>query len=83
MSGAKCQAGDIIVRANVRRGYVVCRVIKGNGDGLGWQFIDSALEFAVAIALARSLAREIGGVQAWVLGPDGTYQLIALTAPES
>jgi hypothetical protein len=80
MSGGTCQPGDITVRTG-ERGFVVGYVLKINGDGLNWRRIDSVEDFQSAVRLARSLAREIG-VQAWIEGPDDTFEPISLTVTD-
>jgi hypothetical protein len=80
MSENNCQPGDITVRAS-EGAFLVGYVLKASGHGLPWRLINTASDFEAAVALARSLAREIG-VQAWIEGPNDTYEQIALTARE-
>ena len=76
MSGETCQPGDIVVRA-IARGFLVCRVMKANGHATEWQYIGTALERPVAVALARTLARE-ANVHAWFEGQNNSYEPISL-----
>lgn len=52
--------------------------MKANGHATEWQYIGTALERPVAVALARTLARE-ANVHAWFEGQNNSYETISLT----
>ncbi len=77
MPSQACQPGDIVVRPTTA-GFLVSRVVKANGHGSEWQYVGSFLERRVAMACARSVARQ-AKVSAWLEGPDGAFEPISLT----